>query len=143
MQQHLTLWTCHKTVTPKLDTRSDSRWVWLISRSIHDHHIATMRHGMSALHQHPRTRLTHLLGWCITLIPPYGGRIYNDLRAIQSHKSCSLRIPLVPAHHHPQTSYRGLYGMKAQVTWRKIEFFIIGRVIRNVHFSINASYGAI
>ena len=53
----LTLWACNKTVSPELYTIGHSRWVGLVSATVHRNHRQTVCNSMTALHCLPSAKL--------------------------------------------------------------------------------------
>src|ERR1700730_4547252 len=64
--------------------------------------------------------------------------IKKNVRAAQARQPRSLRMPLVPAHQHADAGESRIEIRKSQVSWRKIKFFVIERIVRNVHLAIFA-----
>ena len=40
----------------------------------------------------------------------------------------------------PELTHRSVYGFKPQITWCKVKFLVISRVVRDVHFTVFTSY---
>src|SRR5207249_10458274 len=63
-------------------------------------------------------------------------RIKYNFRATQSSQSGRFRIPLVPTNTDTDFAMSSLPGLKSQIARGKIKFFVIERIIRDVHLSI-------
>ena len=72
-----------------------------------------------------------------------GCGIDEDLSSLQGHETGCLGIPLIPANHDAQTTYRGLNGMETEIARGEVELLVIGRIIGDVHLAIDACDGAI
>src|SRR5258708_26598163 len=71
-------------------------------------------------------------------MPADAGGIKNDLRAVEGGNPRSLGIPLVPTNLHADASIARIEIRKAQVAGREIKFFVIERIIGNMHLAVFA-----
>src|SRR5262245_37230622 len=71
-------------------------------------------------------------------MPADGSRIKENLRASERRQARSFGIPLIPTNLRAHISIARLEGLEAEITRREIEFFVIERVIGNMHFAIAA-----
>ena len=69
--------------------------------------------------------------------------IKQHLRPLQRGQACTLGIPLIPADEGADASEAGVEGLEAEVARREIIFFVIQRIIRDVHLAINAQQLAV
>src|SRR5215469_6682508 len=71
-------------------------------------------------------------------MPTDGSWIKKDMRALQSGEPRALRVPLVPADKCSQPTELGIEGFESQVARREVVFFVVKRIVRNVHLAIGA-----
>ena len=62
---------------------------------------------------------------------------------LQGGEAGRFGIPLVPANADADFPAAGLPGAKTQVAGRKVKFFVIERVVRNVHLAVEAEQAAV
>ena len=111
--EQLTLRTGNKTAAPELDTVGLSGRVRFKTYAVYGHYRQTVCHGMTALHCGPGRALALLLLWGVRGLIADGCGVDEHFGALERHKACSLRIPLVPADEHSELAYRGLYRVEA------------------------------
>ena len=141
--EHFALRTYYHRRTPELYSLSLSARVRFEAYTVDRNDWQSVGNGMSTLHSCPSLALALLLFvWVIGGLT-YGCRINQEFCTLQSHKACSLGIPLVPAYEHAKLAHAGLNRMKTEVARCEIEFLIETRVIRNVHLTILSRYSAI
>ena len=75
--------------------------------------------------------------------PADGGWIEEDFGAGQSRESGRFGIPLVPADQRADRAESRRHALKAQIAGREIKFFVIERIVRDVHLPIAARQGAV
>src|SRR4029077_12658279 len=63
-------------------------------------------------------------------------RIENYIGAAEACKARTFGIPLVPAYQHADAAEFRVEIGKAQVPRSEIKFFVIERIVRNVHLAI-------
>ncbi len=73
-------------------------------------------------------------------MPADRGWIKQNLRALQSGQARRFRIPLIPANAHANFAKLRLPRFEAGIARCEIKFFVIERVIRNVHLAIDAEH---
>src|SRR5580698_2530070 len=76
-------------------------------------------------------------------MPTNGSWIEKNMRALQRSQARAVGIPLVPADESSHAAHASVEGPKAKVAGREIEFFIIKRVVRDVHLAIQAENSAV
>ena len=91
---------------------------------------------MTALNGEPGFLLARAFCGIVARIPADRSGVEQHIRTGQRHQAGGLWKPLVPTDHHTETSDRGGDGMKSLVAWCEIEFFLVARVLRNVHLAI-------
>ena len=68
--------------------------------------------------------------------PADGRRVDEHVGSLQCHEAGCFGIPLIPTYQYPQCTDGGFYGGESQIAGGEIEFLVIGRVVRYVHFTI-------
>src|SRR5215471_9335405 len=76
-------------------------------------------------------------------VPADGGRIEEDFGPLHRGEAGGFRIPLIPAYERADFPVTGLPGAKAEVAGREIEFLVVKRVVRDVHFAVLAEQRSI
>ena len=71
-------------------------------------------------------------------MPTDSGREKQKLRPLHGGETRGLGVPLIPANQHADFAEAGVPRAEPKVARCEIEFFVIQRVVRDVHFSINA-----
>ena len=71
-------------------------------------------------------------------MPTDGGRVKQKLRPLHGGETRGLGVPLIPANQHADFAEAGVPRAEPKVARCEIEFLVIQRVVRDVHFSINA-----
>src|SRR5258708_39148111 len=71
-------------------------------------------------------------------MPADAGGIKNDLRAVEGGNPRTLSIPLVPTKLHADAPIARIEIRKTQVAGREIKFFVIERIIGNMHLAVFA-----
>ena len=69
--------------------------------------------------------------------------IKKHTRSLQRSQAGAFGIPLVPTDERAQPTRAGIDGTEAEVAGREIEFFIVERVVRNMHLAVNAAQGTV
>ncbi len=100
--------------------------------------VAAVRHGVAALNQLPRLVLRLPVLLLLRRMPADGGRIEQDLRALQRREARALGKPLVPADQHADRALRGVPRAEPRVTRREVELLVEERVVGDVHLAIDA-----
>ena len=135
--------TRHETAAPELDALGLTARIRLETNPVHRHHRQTVGHGMTTHHRGPRLTLALLLLLGVVGGIADGSRVDEDIRTLQCHQAGSLGIPLVPANQHAQLAHRSLDRVEAQVARGEVEFFVVGRIIRNMHLAVFSGDGSI
>ena len=141
--EHFALRTYNHRRTPELYTLSLSARVWLEAYTVDRHDGQSVGNGMSTLHSCPSLALALLFFLCIIGSITYGSRINQEFGTLQSHKTCSFGIPLVPAYEHAKLAHTGLNSMKTEVARCEVELLVVSRIVRNVHLAILACYRSV
>src|SRR5437667_1389171 len=128
--------SANKTLPPKFDSVPAGRR--FLTDPIRRGDIAAIRDRMAALDRFPRGMLRCAEVFLFRWVPPDRCWIKNNLRAAQRCETCCLGVPLVPANADADLAVRCLPRLKSQVTGREVKFFVIKRVVRNVHLAIFA-----
>ncbi len=76
-------------------------------------------------------------------MPADRGGIKQNVRAAQTRQARAFRIPLVPANQHADPPEARVEVGEPQVARREIKFFVIERVVGNVHLAVFSREGAV
>ena len=76
-------------------------------------------------------------------MPSDGGRIEQNACALQRRNARTFRIPLVPANQRAEPSGGGIEGFESEVARREIKFFLVKRVVGDMHFAVDAAQNAV
>ena len=98
---------------------------------------------MTSHHRLPSSALALLLFCRVAGGIADGCGIDEDLCPLKCHETGCLGVPLIPANHDAQTTYRGLNGMETEIARGEVELLVVGRIIGDVHLAIDACDGAI
>ena len=120
-----------------------TRRVGLMTNTVDGNHRKTVGYGMTTLDGRPCLALTLLLFVTVAALITYGGGVDEKLGTGKGHQPGGLGIPLVPAHHHAQTTYTGVDGHEPQVAGGEVELLIVGGVVGDVHLAVAAGNAAV
>src|SRR5579871_1375057 len=98
---------------------------------------------MSALDRAPRVMLRLAILRLFVRMPADGSGIEKNICALQRGQACAFWIPLVPANKSSHASIFRVKGLKAEIARSEIEFFVIKRIVRDVHLAIEALGAAV
>src|SRR5207237_8906295 len=70
--------------------------------------------------------------------PADGGRVDEELRARKRRQARGFGKPLIPADERAHLAVARLVRVEAEVARREVEFFVVERIVRNVHLAILA-----
>src|SRR5262249_31557947 len=101
--------------------------------SIYRSNIDTVGHCIGALDNLPGAALAQGDRAGFFRNPADGRRIEKNLRSTQRSQASCLGKPLVPANQGTDLRVPRLKTREPQITWSEIEFFIVKRVIRDMH----------
>src|SRR5260221_10058852 len=71
-------------------------------------------------------------------MPSDGGGIEKNLGALHRSQPSRFRVPLIPADEYTDFCKARLPGAKAKISRSEVKFFVIKRIIGNVHFSVKS-----
>ena len=71
-------------------------------------------------------------------VPANGGGVKNHVAALHCGQARGFGEPLIPADKHTNTAIAGIEIFEAQIPRCEIKFLVIARVIRNMHFAVDA-----
>ena len=128
---------------PELDALRLTTGIRLKTYTIDSKDRQTIGNGMSSHHCLPGSALALLFLFCVAGSIADGSGIDEDLCPLKGHQARCLRIPLIPAHHHTQSTYTGVDGVEAEIAWGEVELLVVGRIIGDVHLAIDACDGTI
>ena len=136
-RQQFPLGTTAKAAAPEADTALGPR-LGFDPAAVHGQQGQAIGDGVAPLHGDPGVPLAGLLVAIVLRAPANRGGIDQQFGAGQGHQPGCFRVPLVPAHQHPQTPQAGLDRLKALITRGEIELLCETRIIRNVHLAVGA-----
>ncbi len=129
-----------KALAPKLDAVAGQ---FFVADPVRDGDVASVGNGVAALDGFPGGVLQGSRRGLLRRMPPDGGRIKENLGALKRRQSRGFRIPLVPADQDPDAGVAGAPGPEAEVARGEIELLVIERVVRDVHFPVQAQQRAV
>ena len=129
----------YKTLAPELDTVAGD---FFVADAVRYRHVAAIGHGVAALDGFPGVVLFLMLGF-FGGMPADGGWVEKDFCALHCRQTRRFGIPLVPTDEDADFAVLGLPGAEAEVTGSEIKFFVIKRIIRDMHLAIEAEEGAV
>ena len=100
-------------------------------------HETAVGNRVAALDGLPGVVLVFAFSGLFAWMPADGGGNENQFGAGQCGEPGSLGIPLVPADEYANATEPGLPGAKAKVTGCEVEFFVIKRIVGNVHLAVD------
>src|SRR5262249_28735232 len=100
--------------------------------------VAAVGDGVAALHQFPRVVLRFAVLGLFLGVPADGGGVEEDFCTLQCRQSGGLGEPLVPADEDADVGVGGFPDAEAGVAGGEVEFFVIERVVGDVHLAIDA-----
>src|SRR4051794_30676887 len=65
-------------------------------------------------------------------------RVEEDGSTAERGNPCALGIPLIPANERAYSAVSGVEVQKSGVAGRKVELFVVKRIVRNVHLTIDS-----
>ncbi len=130
-------------IAPELETGIAVSRPAFVADAIHDGDVHAVRDRVCALDCFPCVELRRAELRLLMRMPPDARRIENHLRAAERGKSRTLGIPLIPANLHADFSVLCVEIRKSEIAGSEIKFFVIERVVGNVHLAIFAEIAAI
>ena len=107
------------------------------------YHMHAIGNGMTSLNSLPGIVLFVIGFFILRGCPANSSRIKQNFSSHQRSDSCCFRIPLIPADQHSDSGKFCFENFIAKIAGSEIEFFIISRIIRNMHFAIFAQISSI
>ncbi len=101
-------------------------------------HINAVSDGMAALDSFPRIRLRRAELGFLRRMPADSGGIKQYMRPLHSSEARRFRIPLIPADKLPQCAELRIKSFEAQIAGSEIIFFVIERVVGNMHLAVHS-----
>ncbi len=114
-----------------------------MSHSIDHRYVYTVGDGMGTLNGAPGVVLDGTDLGFFRRMPADCGGIEENLRALQSGEAGALGIPLIPADQRAHSPDVCIKGAKAEIARSKVIFFVVKRIIRDVHFAVQTANRAV
>src|SRR3981081_24870 len=76
-------------------------------------------------------------------MPAEGSGVKKNAGSLQRREARAFGIPLVPADERAEFSSGRVEGFEAEIAGSEIEFFVVERIVGNVHLAVDASQHAI
>ena len=111
--------------------------------TIHYRDVDAVGDGVRTLDGAPRVVLSCAELGLLRRMPADCRGIEKQWRPSKSGEPRSLRIPLIPADERADFSNSGLESAESEVAGSEIEFFVVKRVVGNMHLAVNAAQRAI
>src|SRR5215469_17787621 len=125
-----------KRISPELQPRIAVLRMSFKPDSVHHRGIHSIRDRMAALNRFPCFELPRAELFLFVRMPADARWIKNDLRAAKSSEPRACWVPLVPADLHADARVLRIEIRKAQIAGSEIKFFVIERVVRNMHLAV-------
>src|ERR1700722_3859385 len=113
------------------------------AHAVHHGHVNSVGDGVGTLDRAPGIVLRHSELGFLRGMPANGCRIEQRNCTLQCGKTSALGIPLIPADERAEASRGSVKRTKAEIAGSEIKFFVIERIIGNVHLSIEPAQGTI
>src|SRR5689334_13987637 len=98
---------------------------------------------MPALDRAPGIELRGAERRFLVRMPSNAGRIEDHVRTVQRGESRTLGVPLIPANLNPYASVGAIEIWESEIAGSEIKFFVIKRVVGDVHLAVFAEQGAV
>src|SRR5262249_39891608 len=134
---------CNKGMPPKFQTRIAVGRVSFVAEAINHRDEGAVGNGVRALNRSPCIELGGAELGLLLRVPSDTGGIKNDLRSLERGQARAFGIPLIPANLHADTAVLCIEIRKSQVARREVKFFVVERVVRNMHLAVLAEEGSV
>src|SRR6185369_2018276 len=124
----------HEALPPKFNAISTCRR--FVTDAIRHRDVTPIGDRMPALNRLPRRTLRFSKFLFFARMPAYCRWIKNNLCTAQRGQSRSFWIPLVPTNADADLATRSVPRSKSEIARREVKFFVIQRIIGNMHFAI-------
>ena len=111
--------------------------------AVHNCNINAVGDGVRALNGAPGIKLRGAKFGFFARMPADAGGIEDDLRACKRGEARTLRVPLIPANLNADATVLGVEIGEAEVAGREIKFFVVERIVGDVHFAVFAEERAV
>ena len=115
----------------------------LKANAIHHANVNPVRNCVRPLNGAPGVMLRFTEFGLLRRMPPDSRGIKKNTRALQGCEPRALRIPLIPADKRAESSRGSIKSLEAKIAGSEIEFFVVKRIVGNVHLAVNATQCAI
>jgi hypothetical protein len=130
-------------IAPEFDARIALVGFAFKADAIDDSHIGAIGDGVGTLNGFPGIELGSAKLRFLVRMPADAGGIKDNLRALERGDARTFGIPLVPTDLHADAGEFGVEVEKAEIAGSEIKFFVVERIVGNVHLAIFAEVGAI
>jgi hypothetical protein len=137
--EHLARSAGDEALAPELDAVAG---YFFVPDAVGNSDVASVRDGVAALDGFPGVVLFVVLG-LFGGMPTDGGWIEKNFRALHRGQTRGFGIPLVPADEDANFAVLRLPGAKAEVARSEIKFFVIKRVVGDMHLAIETEEGTV
>ncbi len=100
--------------------------------------INSIGDGVAALDGAPGIALSLAVGGLFGRVPADGGGVEKNYGAVQGGEAGALWIPLIPADQSCDAAGFGIERTKTEVAGSEIKFFVVGGIVGDVHFAVDA-----
>src|ERR1019366_4167742 len=111
--------------------------------AIHHADINAIGDGVCPLDGAPGVMLRFAELGLLRGMPSNSGRVKKNAGSLQCSKPRAFGIPLIPADQRAEFSGGSVEGFEAKIAGSEIIFFVVKRIVGNVHLAINADERAI
>lgn len=130
-----------EAAAPEFESVAPHRF--FMSNAVGGGHEAAIGNRVGALNSFPGGLLGSAVMLFFGRMPADGGGVEKDLGALERGQTGRFGVPLVPADQNAEGAESGFPGAKTEISGRKIKLFVKQRVLRDVHFAVDAQEGAV
>src|SRR5688572_16444637 len=130
----------HETRAPEFNA---PRVLTFVSHSVYGCNKNAVGDGVASLNCLPGRELRVSVLLFLGGVPADGSRIKEYLSAGEGGQARGLRIPLVPADQNSDSPVASVPGPESEVSRREVEFFVVERIVRDVHLAVFPEIGSV
>src|SRR2546428_7493224 len=122
-----------KGMSPKFQARVAIFGLAFETDGVDDSSVHAVGDGVTTLNRAPGIQLRSAKLRLLVRMPADAGRVEDDLRASERGEARAFGIPLVPADLYTDAGVLGVEIREPEVAGGEIKFFVIQRIVGDVH----------